>query len=202
MPTRRPIFEASNRRTGLTPLRPRRPRPLGRALPARHVAWAPAPDDDAVQQVLINTLRSACEVISARGGFAVILRDDTVFEIAGTHVLTSSQVLDSVLGPAAAALHLAIVERRRGLADVDGELLDEPAATPVIVSLPLELGQRRRGALCLLRPQATRHLRALDYEILDALAGQAALALGAACQRRALRRLEASLRSLGLPPLP
>lgn len=202
MPIRRPIIDGSARRPGLTPLRQRRLRALSRSVAARHVAWAPAPDDDAVQQVLINTLRSACEVIGARGGFAVILRDDTVFEIAGTHVLTSSEVLDSVLGPAAPALHLAMVERRRGLADAEGELFEDQAATPAIVSLPLELGQRRRGALCLLRPQATRHLRALDYEILDALAGQAALALGAACQRRALRRLEASLRSLGLPPLP
>ncbi|HET9864812.1 MAG TPA: GAF domain-containing protein [Steroidobacteraceae bacterium] len=163
------------------------------------IAWAAAAADDTALQVLQNTLRSACDVIGARGGFVVQLRDDTVLEIACTHALPGQDVLDAVLGNAARALHRALLEARRGLACPRGELLVEPAhaASPAVISLPLELGPRRQGAFCLLRSNTERTLRALDFEILDALADQAALALAASCQRTALSRLEASLNAIG-----
>jgi GAF domain-containing protein len=161
------------------------------------IAWAPTSADDTVQQVLSNTLRSACGVIGARGGFVVQLRDDTVLEIACAHALPGQAVLDAVFGRAARALHSALLDARRGLACSRGELLPEPLqATPAVISLPLELGQSRQGAFCLLRDNADRSLSELDFEILDALAGQAGLALAAACQRSALSRLEASLHAI------
>lgn len=177
-------------------LRRRRP-----AQPAPGIAWSATAADDTAQQVLHNTLRSACGVIGARGGFVVQLRDDTVIEIACAHALPGKDVLDAVLGAAARALHCALLETRRGLACPRGELLREPAAAaaPAVISLPLELGHRRRGAFCLLRQDSERSLSELDFEILDALAGQAALALGAACQRTALNRLEASLQAIAPP---
>lgn len=173
-------------------LRRRRPK-LSGPTPAG-IAWAPAVADDSAQQVLHNTLRSACGVIGARGGFIVQLRDDTVLEIACTHALGGEAVLDAVFGSAARALHRALLDTARGLAGTEGELLPEPLqSAPAVISLPLELGVRRRGAFCLLRENSDRQLSGLDFEILDALADQAALALSAACQRSALSQLEASL---------
>ncbi|WP_169729280.1 GAF domain-containing protein [Solimonas soli] len=172
--------------------RRRRP-PLSGQTPAG-IAWASISADDSVQQVLHNTLRSACGVIGARGGFVVQLRDDTVLEIACAHALNGEAVLDAVFGRASRALHRALLDAERGLACPRGELLAEPLqAAPAVISLPLELGVRRQGAFCLLRDNADRKLSALDFEILDALADQAALALAAACQRSALSQLEASL---------
>lgn len=161
------------------------------------IAWAPATGDDDALQVLRNTLRSACCVVGAHGGFVVQVRDDTVLEIACAHALPGQDVLDAVLGMAARALHRTLLESARGLACPRGELLIEPAhvAAPAVVSLPLELGPNRQGAFCLLRKNHERELSELDFEILEALAGQAALALSASCQRTALSRLEASLSS-------
>lgn len=171
---------------------PQDPTPAG-------IAWAAATADDDALQVLHNTLRSACSVIGAHGGFVVQLRDDTVLEIACAHALPGQEVLDAVLGMAARALHRTLLESSRGLACPRGELLVEPAhvAAPAVISLSLELGPNRRGAFCLLRKDHERGLSELDFEILDALAGQAALALAASCQRTALSRLEASLSAIG-----
>lgn len=201
----------SNRHRSFAPLRSVRTYPRSalrrrRAAPQETapagIAWAPATaaDDDALQ-VLHNTLRSACSVIGAYGGFVVQLRDDTVLEIACAHALPGQDVLDAVLGMAARALHRTLLEASRGLACPRGELLVEPAhmAAPAVVSLPLELGPNRRGAFCLLRKDHERGLSELDFEILEALAGQAALALAASSQRTALNRLEASLSAIGPP---
>lgn len=199
MPNRHRSF-ALPREVGRFPratLRRKQPAPLESA-PAG-IAWASASADDTALQVLENTLRSACGVVGARGGFVVLLRDDTVMEISCAHALPGQAVLDAMLGSAARALHCALLESRRGLACKRGELLDETSKTscPSVVSLPLELGAHRQGAFCLLRTDAERTLSELDFEILDALAGQAALALAASCQRTALNRLEASLRAIG-----
>lgn len=180
-----------------TTLRRRQTAPL--ESPQAGIAWASITPDDAALGVLRNTLRSACEVVGARGGFVVQLRDDTVMEISCAHALQGQAVLDAMLGNASRALHCALVESRPGLACPRGTLLAEPArsANPAVVSLPLELGSQRQGAFCLLRDDTERQLSELDFEILDALADQAALALGASCQRTALNRLEASLRAIG-----
>ncbi|MFT4047496.1 MAG: GAF domain-containing protein [Solimonas sp.] len=176
----------------------RRRRPAQREHTPAGIAWASTSASDTVQQILSNTLRSACGVIGAHGGFVVQLRDDTVLEIACAHALPGQAVLDAVFGSAARALHRALLDARRGLAGAGGELLAESQQdAPAVISLPLELGQHRQGAFCLLRENAGRKLSALDFEILDALADQAALALAAACQRSALSRLEASL---SVPP--
>lgn len=178
-------------------LRRRRVAPQESALAG--IAWAPATADDDALQVLHNTLRSACSVIGAHGGFIVQLRDDTVLEIACAHALPGQDVLDAVLGVAARALHRTLLESNLGLACPRGELLIEPAhrSAPAVVSLPLELGPNRQGAFCLLRRNPERGLSELDFEILEALASQAELALAAACQRTALSRLEASLSANG-----
>src|SRR3546814_15269721 len=80
-----------------------------------------------------------------------------------------------MLGMAARALHRTLLESSRGLACPRGELLVEPAhaAAPAVISLPLELGPNRCGAFCLLRKDQERGLSELDFDILDALAGQA-----------------------------
>ncbi|NKF21387.1 GAF domain-containing protein [Solimonas marina] len=163
------------------------------------IAWAATSADDAALGVLQNTLRSACGVVGARGGFVVQLRDDTVIEISCAHALAGHAVFEAVLGSAAAALRCALLESRRGLTCAQGELLEgcNDVSRPAVVSLPLELGTSRQGAICLLRSDTERVLSDLDFEILDALADQAALALGASCQRNALNRLEASLNAIG-----
>lgn len=128
----------------------------------------------------------------------VQLRDDTMLEICCSHALPGQEVFEAVLGWAAAALQCALLESRRGVTGELGELLSGAAmgARPTVVSLPLELGQRRHGAVCLLCSDTARRLSSLDYEILEALADQAALALAASCQRTALNRLEASINAI------
>src|SRR3546814_1513075 len=119
--------------------------------------------------------------------------------MACAHAVPGQEGPDARLGIAARALHRTLLESSRGLAGPRGELLVEPAhaAAPAVISLPLELGPNRCGAFCLLRKDQERGLSELDFEILDALAGQAALALAASCQRTALNRLEASLSAIG-----
>jgi GAF domain-containing protein len=155
------------------------------------------------QQVLSNTLRSACEVIGADAGFTLQTRDDAVLEVACAHQMAPPQLLDALLGRAAGALHRALVCGDLGLADSSGAVLptaETEQRAPTVVALPLELGRNERGTLCMIRSGAPRHLSELDLEILGALAGQAALALRASNQQSALRRLAASLDALTPEP--
>jgi GAF domain-containing protein len=165
------------------------------------IAWAGASSEPA-QQVLSNTLRSACEVIGADAGFTLQTRDQSVLEVACTHRLSRPQVLDALLGRAAGALHRALFSGDLGLSDAGGAALpttESEQRAPDVVALPLELGRGERGALCLIRSGAPRHLSDLDLEILGALADQAALALRASNQQSALSRLAASLDALTKP---
>lgn len=164
------------------------------------IAWTSSASEPA-QQVLRNTLRSACEVIGARAGFTLQTREDAVFEVACSHCLGHAQLLDAVLGRAASALHRALVCGELGLADPTGTALAPASeAPPAVVALPLDLGLRERGVLCLLRSDGPRALSELDLEILGALADQAALALRASNQEWALSKLVASLNALGPQP--
>jgi GAF domain-containing protein len=166
------------------------------------IAWAGATSEPA-QQVLSNTLRSACEVIGADAGFTLQMRDQSVLEVACTHRLTRPQVLDALLGHAASALHRALVSGDIGLADGSGLVLataESENRAPAVVALPLELGRNEHGALCMIRTGEPRHLSDLDLEILGALADQAALALRASNQQSALSRLAASLDALTTKP--
>ncbi|HEX4895019.1 MAG TPA: GAF domain-containing protein [Solimonas sp.] len=167
--------------------------------------WHPAAHDEPAQEILRNTLRSACELIGAERGFVIALREDVALEIACTRAMRQHELLDAVLGPAARALHRTLSEQAIGLADASGQALPMLDGyfehnAPAVVSLPLEVGPRQRGALCLLRADAPRTLSDLDFEILEALAGQAALALAAASQQNALSRLAASLHGFAAVP--
>lgn len=164
------------------------------------IAWTSSASEPA-QQVLRNTLRSACDVIGADAGFTLQTREDAVFEVACANRLGPTQLLDAVLGRAASALHRSLVFGELGLADPAGSALTPDAeAAPAVVALPLDLGQRERGVLCLLRDDGPRGLSELDLEILGALADQAALALRASNQECALSKLAASLNAIGPQP--
>ena len=67
---------------------------------------------------------------------------------------------------------------------------------PAVLCVPLDLGPQLSGVLCLLRREQPRRLSDLDLEIVQALAEQAALAIGAASHSSALSRLRASLSDL------
>jgi GAF domain-containing protein len=166
------------------------------------IAWTSSASEPA-QQVLRNTLRSACDVIDAESGFTLQTREDAVFEVACSHRLGPTQLLDAVLGRASSALHRALVAGELGLAALSGEALAAPGngdTAPAVVALPLDLGARERGVLCLLRTGNPRALSELDLEILGALADQTALALRAANQECALTKLAASLNAFGPQP--
>ncbi len=177
----------------------RRRRQLLRGLQSA-IAWTwTGSASEPAQQVLSNTLRSACEVIGADAGFTLQTRDDAVLEVACAHHLAPPQLLDAMLGRTAAALHRALVLGELGLTDTNGSVLptaETEQRAPAVVALPLELGRNQRGVLCLIRSGAPRHLSDLDLEILGALADQAALALRASNQHSALSRLAASLDAL------
>jgi GAF domain-containing protein len=182
--------------------RRRRP-PAQRAL-HDSIAWNDACGDEPAQSVLQNTLRSACAVIGAQQGFVLLLRDDSTLEVACAQNLQPRQLLDFVLGSAARALHHALTDHVPGLADASGTLLapahDGERPSPSIIAMPLELGSRHRGALCLLSGEPPRTLSTLDLEILGALSEQASLAMRAANQHSALSRLAASLRAFTPQP--
>lgn len=167
------------------------------------IAWTSSASEPA-QQVLRNTLSSACEVIGAESGFTLQTREDAVFEVACAHRLGPTQLLDAVLGRASSALHRALVFGDLGLAGLDGNPLpqaDNADSAPAVIALPLDLGARERGVLCLMRTGSPRALSELDLEILGALADQAALALRAANQECALSKLAASLNAFGPQPV-
>lgn len=151
------------------------------------VRWVPPGTDALVQGILDNSLRSACGLIGASGGFVVCIREAHLLDVVCVRGLDRSAVLDAVLGAAAPVLHGALLERQ--LTSNDAE-----PGTGSIVAIPLDMGTGNgSGALCLLRELPRRALSTLDFEILDALAGQATLALAAARQQDALSRLQARL---------
>jgi hypothetical protein len=160
------------------------------------IGWHDAVHHAPVQQVLRNTLQSACELVGAERAFVLVLRQETTFEVACTRRILPREILDTMFGHAARALHRTLTRSETGLCDQAGNPLwpqRGDALSPAVVSLPLDLGLRQRGTLCLLRACVQQALHRIDFEILDALAAQAALALAAANQQRALHRLEASL---------
>ncbi len=176
-----------------------------RALPQRTlsspIAWRAQSSNEPAQGVLENTLRSACEVIGAQHGFVLLLRDETALEVSCAHQIKPRELLDAVLGCAGRALHRALSENAPGMCSGSGmahaEMSDSADSTaPAVIALPLELGSRHRGALCLIQTGTPRQLSELDLEILSALSEQAALALQAANQQSALSRLAASLNGL------
>ncbi len=167
------------------------------------LTWHDAAHDKPASELLANTLGSACDLIGAQRGFVLVLCEETTLEIACTRHLPTDELLDCLLGSAARALHRALALAEPGLAGSDGNLLSSGCAdaAPAIVSLPLDLGLRQRGAMCLLRDDTPRCLSKLDFEILAALSGQAELALAAASQHCALSRLKARLTSAPSPEL-
>ncbi len=181
-----------------------RRRPAPARSPHQGIAWAGSGSEPA-QEVLRNTLRSACEVIGANRGFVLQTGENAGLEVACSHQIRPRELLDMVLGRAARALHEAMIGETLGLADrvgmplprLDGSFEEN---APAVVALPLDLGARQRGVLCLLRTDNPRALSELDLEILQALAEQAALALRAAHQESALSKLAASLH--GFAPRP
>lgn len=182
----------------------RRRRQIQRSL-HRAIAWTSAGASEPAQEVLRNTLQSACEVIGADRGFTLRTREDAVLEVACSHCIKPQELLDAVLGRAARALHQAMVCNELGLADRVGNSLPHLDGSfeenaPAVVALPLDLGANQRGVLCLLRSGSPRALSDLDLEILGALADQAALALRAAQQESALSKLAASLNSFAPQP--
>lgn len=160
------------------------------------ISWRRTIASEAAQQVLRNTLRSACDVIGADRGFILQGRDDGSLEVACACRIGPQELINAALGRAAPALHQAMSRATLGLVDRHGSLVEgfQPQCNaPVAVALPLDLGPGLHGTLCLLREDEPRPLSALDAEILGALADQAALALRAASQESALSKLAASL---------
>jgi GAF domain-containing protein len=150
--------------------------------------------------VLGSILTSACELIAAEQGFMLVARGDTVLEIACTRRMRPGDVMRTVLGRAGPAVQQTLHERRTACADAHGHLIPMcdgffEANAPALLCLPLDLGARDAGVLCLIR-RGKRRVNDLDWEILQALSDQAALAIGAASHQTALSALEASLAAI------
>lgn len=165
-----------------------------------------APSYEPVSQLLAEILRSACDVAGAEQAFFLVTRDETALEAVATYRIRPGEVMDVVLCRAAHPVHLALREHRMAAADADGRALpvydgNFELNAPAVLCVPLDLGLRQTGALCLMRKTGARNLSELDLEIVQALSGQAELAIGAARCRSALSRLEASLRVLSPAPV-
>ena len=155
---------------------------------------------DELSPMLRRLLRSACEVMGASQGFFLVARSSQVYDIACAHNMRPADVINAALCGAAQPLAAALSEKLLAAGDLAGcsmPLEDGffEANSPAVLCVPLDLGLEN-GALCLLRKKAPRRVSDLDLEIIQALAEQAALALTAASQSRALTRLQASLTSL------
>ncbi|HVT35371.1 MAG TPA: GAF domain-containing protein [Nevskiaceae bacterium] len=156
---------------------------------------------DALAPMLRRLLRNACTVLGASQGFFVVSRSGMAYDIACAHNMRPSEVMDVALHDAAAPLSATLSERLVAAGDLCGETMPVDdglfdAHSPAVLCVPLELGAQENGAMCLLRLQARQRISDLDLEIIQAVAEQAALALTAARQTRALTRLQASLNSL------
>lgn len=155
-----------------------------------------------VEQILSEILRSAMDVAVADQGFILVSREGSVLEVASSRNIRPAEVMDVVLARAASPIHSALREGRLSAIDSRGHTMPVfdgyfEANAPAILCLPMDLGLRQSGTLCLVRkPSGARKLSELDIEIVQALAEQAALAVGAACNQSALSRLEASLSDL------
>lgn len=154
-----------------------------------------------VSQLLDDILRSACEVAGADQAFFLVTRDEAALEAVATYRMRPGEVMDVVLCRAAHPVHLALRERRLAAADADGRALpvydgNFELNAPAVLCVPLDLGLKQSGALCMMRKRGARRLSELDLEIVQALSGQAELAIGAERCRSALSRLEASLKVL------
>lgn len=156
---------------------------------------------ESVQQTLQDIQRSVAALVGASQAFILTCREDSALEIASTHNIRVTQAMDLALSQATLPLHAAL----RGKMLVTGDLNGYAPATlpgnhssliPAALCVPLDLGPRMKGALCLLRRGQPQHMSDLDLEIVQALAEQAALAICAASHSNALSRLQDSLSTL------
>lgn len=182
-------FARMRRRAGGTPA------PASLADSHRSTAYEP------VQQILRDILRSASGVLGAAQAFILVSRGGSVLEVAGAHEIHPGEVMSAVLAQASLPIHTALREKILTGGDLQGCVLPllEGALeqrAPAVLCVPLDLGPRLSGVLCLLRQQQPQKLSDLDLEIVQALAEQAALAIGAASHSSALSRLQASLDTL------
>lgn len=158
---------------------------------------------ETVGQILSDILGSALDVTGSDRAFILVAREATMLEVVAARGIRPREVIDIVLAQAAPALKVALSERK--LASLDHRGRTRPALDgffeindAAVLGLPLDLGLRSAGVLCLLRRRGARRVSDLDLEIVQALAEQAALAIGAASHQTALTELEASL--CGLAP--
>lgn len=170
-----------------------------RTTPSGATRGAVSPQYGAVSRILRDILRSAAEVLDAAQAFVLISRDEQPPETVATLRLRPARVLELALRGAARPIRSSLQQHRVCAADPDGEemaLCDGTLGSesnPATVCLPLDPNSHLCGVLCVIRRQNARGVSALDLEIVQALAEQVALVVGAASHRRALSRLEASL---------
>lgn len=193
--------------SGLIEDTPRVGNALGRVRRRAGTLRAPLPEMvrgtgyEAVRHTLGEILRSASGVVGAAQAFLLVARGDTVLEVAATHDIPPSEVINAVLLQASLPIHTAMREHIIAAGDLQGcvlPLLENALdrCAPAVLCVPLDLGPRQSGVLCLLRTQQPHRLSDLDLEIVQALAEQASLAIGAARHSSALSRLQASLSRL------
>lgn len=187
MPTRRPLAE---RRIAALP-RPGQPQ----------VAVTLSTSCESVGQILRDLLRSAAEVLDAKQAFFLIARDEHTLEAAATRNIRPAEVMDLILSQAAHPVHVALFDHQLAAADGDGHALPIydgyfETNTPATLCVPMDLGLRQTGALCVVRHKGARRLSDLDLEIAQALTEQAAVVIAAARHQSALSHLEASLSDL------
>ncbi|HUP90815.1 MAG TPA: GAF domain-containing protein [Solimonas sp.] len=156
---------------------------------------------ESVDQILRDILRSAIDVTGSEQAFILVSRDSTILEVVCARGIRPREVIDAVLNRAASAVHMALRERTLVFADHSGRtvpVLDGffEINDAAVLGLPLDLGLRSSGTLCLIRRRGARRVSDLDLEIVQALAEQAALAIGAASHQTALTRLADSLGGL------
>ncbi|TXH03886.1 MAG: GAF domain-containing protein [Nevskiaceae bacterium] len=166
--------------------------------PARRSSPSRAQYSGQAGRIIQDILQSAADVLDADQAYVLTASDDASTETVAALSSVTARTAQQALKRAAPAIRNALLQRRATAADRLGQELPLRAGQrtddiPAMLCLPLDAHPRSGGVMCLIRRRNARQITALDLEIVQALADQAALALAAASHQRALSRLEASL---------
>lgn len=192
------VVESRLRRSAYVRAR-RRSALRGRFVSPSHIE-GPAAGYEPVRQILQDILESACEVMGSGQAFILVSRGRAALDVAATYAIDAGEVTQTVLAQCARAVNASMLEKIMTAGDLHGYVLPmrEGAGeehAPAVLCVPLELNHQQGGVICLLRSQQARRMSDLDLEIVQALAEQASLAIGAASHHSALSRLQDSLSS-------
>lgn len=160
----------------------------------------------ATESLLEQILASVLQVSNTRRGLIMLAREDGELETVVQHELPATQLDSPAFSGSASAIADAVRERRIVLsanALTDPQLCDRPSvatgAIHALACLPLLHDDRLLGVVYADSQEPGHAFDTLDLELLEGLADQAALALGASRLRQQLKKIRGELGRTSAP---